>query len=90
MYNLRSTNSADYLSGITQELYGKKTVYTETIPNQKDSNQNEKCVIDNDCGGRFNKKCLRSFFIRGQDYQQISVAGNLSTKVKEMFFYWEI
>lgn len=33
MYNLRSINSADYLSGITQELYGKKTVYTETIPN---------------------------------------------------------
>ena len=33
MYNLRSTNSADYLSGLTQELYGKKTVYTETIPN---------------------------------------------------------
>ncbi len=33
MYNLRRNNAADFLSGITQELYGRKTVYTENIPN---------------------------------------------------------
>ncbi|MDO7863913.1 endo-beta-N-acetylglucosaminidase H [Brochothrix thermosphacta] len=32
MYNLSGNNSADFISGITQELYGEKTIYTETVP----------------------------------------------------------
>lgn len=32
MYNLKASNSADFLSGITQALYGQKTIYTPSIP----------------------------------------------------------
>lgn len=31
MYNLSSRNSSSFISGITQELYGQKTIYTNTI-----------------------------------------------------------
>nr|WP_280954092.1 hypothetical protein [Lactococcus protaetiae] len=32
MYNLSGTNSASYISAVTQELYGRKTLYSSTIP----------------------------------------------------------
>lgn len=35
MYNLKTTNSADFLSGITQALYGQKTIYTPSLPSAR-------------------------------------------------------
>lgn len=32
MYNLSNTNSSSYISAVTQELYGRKTIYNSTTP----------------------------------------------------------